>query len=60
MTQQDLTAIEELPTRYYAPSDSYEHYDPATHTFYNILGDMLRDPSEYNSNSEGYTPFGDE
>jgi hypothetical protein len=52
--------IQELPTRYYAPSNTYEYYDPETETFYNVSGDMLRDPEEYNQNAEGYTPFGDE
>ncbi len=28
--------------------------------YYNRFGQQLRDPEEYNTNSEGYTPFGDE
>lgn len=28
--------------------------------WYNRCGQLLRNPNEYNSNSEGYTPFGDE
>lgn len=28
--------------------------------YYNSSGQLLRDPSEYNQYSEGYTPFGDE
>lgn len=45
---------------YYSPSGSYENYDPETDTFFNNSGDQLRDPSEYDTSSEGYTPFGDE
>jgi hypothetical protein len=44
--------------RYYSPSNSHEQYD-GEH-FYNANGDQLRDPSEYDPYSEGYTPFGDE
>lgn len=52
--------LESLEERYYAPRCSYELYDPKTDTYYNRFGQMLRDPSEYNQYSEGYTPFGDE
>jgi hypothetical protein len=45
---------------YYSPSDSYEDYDPKTDQFYNAAGDPLRDPDEYDPDSEGYTPWGDE
>lgn len=45
---------------YYAPSDSYELLDPKTNQFYNRSGQKLRDPEEYDQDSEGYTPFGDE
>ena len=47
-------------SRYYAPSDSYEYYNSDTDTWYNSCGQELRDPSEYEMNTEGYTPFGDE
>jgi hypothetical protein len=43
---------------YYAPSDSMEDFDGEF--FYNASGDQLRDPDEYDDNTEGYTPFGDE
>ena len=52
--------IQKLVQAYYAPSDSYELIDPKTGQFYNCSGDKLRDPKEYDSCSEGYTPFGDE
>lgn len=29
-------------------------------SYFNHQGQALRDPSEYNPHSEGYTPFGDE
>lgn len=45
---------------YYGPSDSYELMDPETGQFYNRSGQELRDPEEYDPNSESYTPFGDE
>jgi len=44
--------------KYYSPSDSLEYYEDGV--FYNSAGDPLRDPEEYDSYSEGYTPFGDE
>ena len=49
-----------LNESYYSPSNSFEYYDNRTNTWYNKLGDVLRDPEEYNVYSEGYTPFGDE
>jgi len=44
--------------KYYSPSDSMELFDGTY--FYNRSGVQLRDPSEYDTSSEGYTPFGDE
>jgi hypothetical protein len=35
-------------------------WDPDTGVYYNASGSRLRDPEEYNRNTEGYTPFGDE
>jgi hypothetical protein len=55
-----LDEIQDLPLRYYPPSDSIELYDEDTDTYYNASGQELRDPKEYNSRREGYTPFGDE
>lgn len=52
--------MDELEEVYYPPSESYELYDSETNTFYNNRGVRLRDPSEYNQRSAGYTPFGDE
>lgn len=49
-----------LVEAYYAPSDSYEFMDKETGQFYNRSGDELRDPQEYDEDSEGYTPWGDE
>ena len=46
--------------KYYAPSDTFEYYHPDSDTWYNSAGQQLRDPSEYDCHSEGYTPFGDE
>jgi len=43
---------------YYKPSDSLEYFDGGT--FYNKSGQQLRDPSEYEQKTEGYTPYGDE
>lgn len=43
---------------YYKPSDSLEYYDGGT--FYNKSGQPLKDPSHYDPNTEGYTPYGDE
>jgi len=47
-----------MEMEYYAPTGTYENYDGEC--YYNIAGDRLRDPEEYNVYSEGYTPFGDE
>lgn len=51
---------ENLIEAYYQPSDSIELMNPNTGEFFNKSGDPLRNPEEYNQNSEGYTPFGDE
>jgi len=59
----DIYLLEDMMNgkrRYYAPSDSYEYYNADTDTWYNCSGQELRDPSEYDTNTEGYTPFGDE
>ena len=57
MTREELNQLDE---EYYYPSQSIEFYDSETDTWYNHSGQQLRDPEEYNPNSEGYTPFGDE
>lgn len=49
-----------LEKRYYKPSATFELYDPEYDIWYNSNMDILRDPIEYNEESEGYTPFGDE
>lgn len=51
--------LKNLPYVYYA-CDTYAYYDESTNTYYNRSGSVLRDPSEYDQHSEGYTPFGDE
>lgn len=55
-TQEEL---KDMPYVYYA-CGTYAYYDDSTDTYYNRSGQALRDPSEYNTRSEGYTPFGDE
>ena len=52
--------FDKIEQEYYFPSNSYEYYDIETDTWYNKLGNVLRNPEEYNTYSEGYTPFGDE
>ena len=52
-----------LEYEYYAPSGSEELYDTKNDVWYNMSGQQLRSPIEYNSDGdsgEGYTPFGDE
>jgi len=49
-----------LDKEYYYPSQSEELFDPKTNTWYNLSGQQMRDPSEYDRSGEGYTPFGDE
>lgn len=51
--------LHNLPWVYYAVGTS-AYYDAETDTYYNRSGSVLRDPSEYDTNAEGYTPFGDE
>ena len=48
----------EVWEEYYPPSDSMEYFDGKT--YYNWAGQRLRAPKEYDTQSEGYTPFGDE
>lgn len=57
-TFEELLEIGEISREYYSPSDSYEYFDGEN--FYDIDGQILRDPEEYDPYSEGYTPFGDE
>ena len=57
-TLDELFENGEIEEAYYAPSDSYEFYDGKC--FYNASGQRLRNPAEYDTRSEGYTPFGDE
>lgn len=49
-----------LEIEYYAPSSSEELYDKKSDTWYNKSGQQMRDPSEYDRDDDGYTPFGDE
>lgn len=53
--QTELKTIFNLPKEYYKPSESMEFFDSETNTFYNLTGQALRDPSEYENNF-----FGDE
>ena len=57
-TLEELVENGEITREYYSPSDSYEFFDGIT--YYNSTGEQLRDPSEYDQYSDGYTPFGDE
>jgi len=50
----------ELSKEYYSPSQSQELYDTKNNIWYNLSGQQMRDPSEYDQSGEGYTPFGDE
>lgn len=52
--------FDRLSEEFYGPSESYEYYDSIDDVWYNKSGSRLRDPEEYNTMSEGYTPFGDE
>ena len=56
-TQKELKDFEK---EWFSPSESMEYYDPEEDCFYNAFGQQLRNPKEYDTNSEGYTPFGDE
>ena len=55
---EDLYLIGKVEKEYYSPSESYEYFYNGD--FYNLSGQQLRSPNDYNQHSEGYTPFGDE
>ena len=57
-SMEELLELGEVTRQYYFPSSSKEFFDGCN--FYNLQGEILRDPEEYNVYSEGYTPFGDE
>jgi len=44
--------------KYYEPTGTYEFFEDGV--FFNAYGQQLRDPQEYDTSMEGYTPFGDE
>lgn len=44
----------------YGNTGTTAFYDADNNVYYNLFGQQLRNPKEYNTNSEGYTPFGDE
>ena len=56
----DPGLYERLERCYYYPSDFYELYDAEMDQWFNMSGQSLRNPEEYDVNTEGYTPFGDE
>ncbi|MFW6232410.1 MAG: hypothetical protein ACOC4D_00055 [Bacteroidota bacterium] len=58
ITIDELADMGEVWGEAYPPSDSYEYFDGEN--FYNGSGQKLRPLSDYDSWSEGYTPFGDE
>lgn len=49
-----------LEETYYPPTGTYEWQDCKTGYWYSSNGDPIRDPEDYNTSAEGYTPFGDE
>jgi hypothetical protein len=51
--------LNSLKPAYYEPSESWELVDE-NGQYYNSFGQELRDPGEYDRDTEGYTPFGDE
>ena len=57
-TMEELYDMGEVDKEYYYPSDSWEYFDGTY--FYNRDGERLRELREYDTHSEGYTPFGDE
>ena len=58
--KEKMVYLESLEYAYYGPSGSWELYDYKSDTWYNRKGQVLRNPDEYNTDSEDYTPFGDE
>ena len=56
---QDKIKNQELTKEYYSPSDSMEWCDEEGN-YYNSYGAKLRNPEDYNTRNESYTPFGDE
>jgi hypothetical protein len=52
--------FDRLEQQYYEPSQSEEFYDPENDEYFNISGQKLRNPDEYDESFEDSTPFGDE
>lgn len=65
-SEEEQEICNRLTQGFYEPSQSMEWYDYVTNIYYSGNPDIfsslrqLRNPEEYISNSEGYTPFGDE
>ena len=59
MNDYDMNTVRNLPYVYYAHG-TYAYWDEEMDTYYNDFGQELRNPSEYDTSAEGYTPFGDE
>jgi len=57
-TFEELYEMGLIEKEFYPPSDTYEYFHDGY--FYNLSGQQLRDPEDFNPRSEGYTPFGDE
>jgi hypothetical protein len=55
---EELLEVGVVDMEYYPPSESMEYFDGQY--YYNKSGQQLRDLSQYDTMSEGYTPFGDE
>lgn len=56
----DKEQLYELPYIPYGNTGTKAFYCERNDVYYNHSGQELRDPSVYNTASEGYTPFGDE
>ena len=49
----------ELEKSHYSPSQSEELYDSETNTWYNLSGQQMRDPSEYERYTDGTNQWGE-
>jgi len=49
----------ELEKAHYSPSQSEELYDSETNTWYNLSGQQMRDPSEYERYTDGTNQWGE-
>ena len=59
-TEKDLDFLKALPHVNYGCTGTTAYYDASTDTYYNLFGQILRDPAEYDTSDPEWSPMGDE